>query len=234
MTPPCSPAPYRLFWPSRQTLWATLLAALLCGGNADATPARILVLGDSLSSGVGLKANEALPAQLETRLRADGFDAHVVNAGVPGDTTANGLARLDYTLESGPFDVAIIELGGNDMLRGIDPKIVRDNLERMIVTFRSKGVSVMLAVMVSVDNWGQTYKKQFDSIYPELAETKGAALIPFMMAQVWTDPKMLIADGVHPNSAGVAKMVEVAAPTVEKLLGAGALAKSAASSARDR
>jgi acyl-CoA thioesterase-1 len=232
MTSQSAPVSYRLFRPSRQTLFATVLAALLCGRTADAAPARILVFGDSLSAGFGLRAQEALPAQLETRLRADGFDVRVVNAGVSGDTTANGLARLDYTLESGPFDVAIIELGANDMLRGIDPKIARDNLDRMITSFRSKGATVMLATMAAGENWGQAYKKEFDSIYPELAAKHEATLIPFMMSPVWGEPKLLIGDGLHPNPAGVAKMVEIAAPPVEKLLGARGFGKSPAGAAQ--
>ena len=197
-------------------LLATLLSTPAAAGAA---PARILVFGDSLSAGFGIGANEALPAQLETRLRAAGFDARVINAGVSGDTTANGVARLDYTLDSGPFDVVVIELGANDMLRGMDPKIVRDNLDRMIAKFQSTGARVLLATMASGDNWGQAYKKQFDSIYPDLAAKHGATLIPFMMTPVWSDPKLLIGDGLHPNPAGVAKMAEIAAPPVEKILG---------------
>ncbi len=227
MTSPRATALYRLFRPSLQTLFATLFSTLFCGASAvEAAPARILVFGDSLSAGFGLGAQDALPARLENRLRADGFDARVVNAGVSGDTTANGLARLDYTLESGPFDVVIIELGANDMLRGVDPKIARDNLDRMIRSFQSKGLNVMLATMSSGDNWGQAYKTAFDSIYPELAAKYEATLIPFMMAPVWGDPKLLIGDGLHPNPAGVAKMVDIAAPPVENLLGVRGLGKS--------
>lgn len=220
MTSRRAKAPYRLFRLQIQMLRATLLASLFCATTAAgaASPIRILVFGDSLSAGYGIGASEALPAQLESRLRADGFDARVVNAGVSGDTTANGLARLDYTLQAGPFDVVLIELGANDMLRGVDPKIARDNLDRMIKIFQSKGLRVMLATMASGDNWGQAYKKEFDSIYPELAAKHKASLIPFMMTPVWGDPKLLIGDGLHPNPAGVAKMVEIAAPPIERLL----------------
>jgi len=233
MTSPRWHAPYRLFRPALQYV----LAALLSGATipaAGAAPTQILVFGDSLSAGFGIGASEAFPAQLEKRLRADGFDVRAINAGVSGDTTANGLARLDYTLDSGKFDVVIIELGANDMLRGIDPRIARDNLEKMMTTFQSKGVAVMLATMASSDNWGQAYKKAFDSIYPELAAKHGAALIPFMMAPVWGDPKLLIGDGLHPNPAGVTKMVEIAAPSIERLLGAQGPGKSAAGAAQAR
>lgn len=221
MTSQYKPSSYRLFRPALQHLFAALVATLLCGAAttaAHAATTQILVFGDSLSAGFGIGAQEALPAQLETRLRADGFDAHVINAGVSGDTTAMGLARLDYTLDAGKIDIAIIELGANDMLRGIDPKIARANLDRMIAAFQAKGVTVMLTTMASSDNWGQAYKQEFDSIYPELAAKHRATLIPFMMAAVWSDPKLLIGDGLHPNPAGVAKMVEIVAPPVEKLL----------------
>lgn len=234
MTSPRTPALYRLFRPALQYLFAGLFAAHLCGAPAAGaeTPVRLLVFGDSISAGFGIGASDALPAQLEKRLRADGFDARVVNAGVSGDTTATGLARLDYTLESGRIDIVVIELGANDMLRGVDPKIVRNNLDKMIATFQSKGVIVILATMASSDNWGQAYKKAFDSIYPELAGKHGVALIPFMMAPVWGDPKLLIGDGLHPNPAGVAKMVEIAAPSIERLLDAQGLSTGAASAAR--
>lgn len=223
MTSKYKPVSYRLFRPALQQLFAMLLAAIVYGAAttaAGAATTQILVFGDSLSAGFGISAQEALPAQLEKRLRADGFDAHVINAGISGDTTAMGLARLDYTLDSGKIDVVIIELGANDMLRGIDPTIARDNLDRMVATFQSRGVTVILATMASSDNWGQAYKKSFDSIYPELAAKHQATLIPFMMATVWSDPKLLIGDGLHPNPAGVAKMVEIATPPVEKILAA--------------
>lgn len=202
------------------------LAAVFSIMGASCAPAmaatvatkRIVVFGDSLSAGYGLAAADALPAQLEKRLRAAGRDVIVVNAGVSGDTTATGVERLDYTLGGEKFDVAIIELGANDMLRGLDPKAARANIEKMILAFRGKGTEVMLAVMVSSDNWGQTYKKEFDSIYPELASRYGVALVPFMMAGVWGDPKLLIGDGLHPNAAGVARMTDVLAPPVQNLL----------------
>lgn len=155
MTSQYKPSSYRLFRPALQHLFAALVATLLSGAAttvAHAATTQILVFGDSLSAGFGIGAQEALPAQLETRLRADGFDAHVINAGVSGDTTAMGLARLDYTLDAGKIDIAIIELGANDMLRGIDPKIARANLDRMIAAFQAKGVTVMLATMASSDN----------------------------------------------------------------------------------
>lgn len=217
--------PYRPFRFLRQTVIIGAIAAfsilaayapLAIAGPTNTK--RIIVFGDSLSAGYDLAAGDALPAQLERRLRAAGFDVVVVNAGVSGDTTATGVERLDYALGGEKFDIAIIELGANDMLRGLDPKAARENLEKMIVAFRGNGAEVMLAVMISSDNWGKAYKQAFDSIYPELASQYGVALIPFMMAGVWGDPKLLIGDGLHPNPAGVARMTDVLAPPVQKAL----------------
>jgi acyl-CoA thioesterase-1 len=201
--------------------WLQLLAVatplLWCAG-AEAAQKRVLAFGDSLTAGFGLPAAEALPVQLEKRLRDDGFDVKVVNAGVSGDTTEMGLARIDYALSDGPVDVALVELGANDMLRGLPPKDARANLEKIIEAFRSKGVNVVLAAMVSGDNWGQAYRQQFDSIYPDLAAKYGVTMVPFFMEGVWGDPSLLIGDGLHPNAAGVRKVVEKIAPYVEKAL----------------
>ena len=194
------------------------LAALLLATGAQAAPLRILALGDSITAGLGVSAQAALPAQLARRLKADGYNVEIVNAGVSGDTTAGGLARLDYALADGKFDLAIVELGANDMMRGLEPKQARANLAQIVTVLQSKGVKVLLAAMVSSLNWGQAYKYEFDSIYPEIAEKQGATLVPFILEGVWGDPKMLVGDGVHPNEAGVAKMVGRLAPVVEKVL----------------
>jgi acyl-CoA thioesterase I len=195
-----------------------LTLPLLWSGAASAEPKRILAFGDSLTAGYGLPAADSLPAQLEKRLQADGFDVKVINAGVSGDTTEMGLARLDYTLSDNPVDIALVELGANDMLRGLPPAGARANLDRIVDTFRSKGVNVILAAMVSGANWGQAYRQQFDSIYPDLAAKYGVTMVPFFMEGVWGDPALLIGDGLHPNAAGVRKIVEKIAPYVEKLL----------------
>jgi len=123
-----------------------------------------------------------------------------------------------YTLEDVPFQIGIIELGANDMLRGLDPKRAQANLEQLISAFQAKGVRVLVATMVSSENWGQTYKANFDSIYPQLSRKYGVPLIPFMMEGVWGDPRLLIGDGLHPNAAGIAKMVDHMLPEVEKML----------------
>jgi acyl-CoA thioesterase-1 len=206
---------YRLFGRWLQIL--SISMALFSGG-AEAAQKRVLAFGDSLTAGLGLPAGDSLPAQLKKRLQADGYDVDVVNAGVSGDTTATGLARLDYTLSDGHVDVAILELGANDMLRGSSPKGARANLSKMIESFQSKGVTVILAAMVSSNNWGQAYRQEFDSIYPDLAAKYGVTMVPFFMEGVWGEPKLLLGDGLHPNPSGVAKVVTKIAPYVEKVL----------------
>ncbi len=206
---------YRLFGLCLQILAVSMT---LFSGGAEAATKHILAFGDSLTAGPGLAADDTLTVQLQKLLKAKGHDVEVINAGVSGDTTAMGLDRLDYALSAGPVDIAILELGANDMLNGMPPKDARANLSRMIETFQSKGVNVILAAMVSSNNWGQAYREEFDSIYPDLATRYGVTMVPFFMEGVWGDPKMLIGDGVHPNAAGVQKIAKKMAPYVEKVL----------------
>jgi acyl-CoA thioesterase-1 len=186
--------------------------------SARAEPVRILAFGDSLTAGPGIDAGDSLPAQLKRRLSEDGYNVEVVQGGVSGDTTTTGLARLDYTLGAGPFDIAVVELGANDMLNGHDPKITRANLDRILAALKQKGVRPVLTAMVSSANHGQAYKKEFDSIYPDLAAKHEAPLVPFILEGVWGSPALLISDGVHPNAAGVAKIVKKITPFVERTL----------------
>jgi acyl-CoA thioesterase-1 len=186
--------------------------------SARAEPVRILAFGDSLTAGPGISAEDSLPAQLKRRLSEDGYSVEVVQGGVSGDTTTTGLARLDYTLGAGPFDIAVVELGANDMLNGHDPKITRANLDRILAILKQKGVRPVLTAMVSSANHGQAYKKEFDSVYPDLAAKHEAPLVPFILEGVWGSPALLISDGIHPNAAGVAKIVKKLAPYVERTL----------------
>jgi acyl-CoA thioesterase-1 len=179
---------------------------------------RIILFGDSLTAGPGVAAQETLSAQLSERLKKAGFKVEVVNAGVSGDTTETGLARLDYTLEGGAVDIVVVELGANDMLRGLDPLKTRLNLEKIISAFQAKNAHILLVTMVAGENWGQTYKKGFDSIYPELAHKFGVSLVPFIMQDIWGEPRLLIGDGLHPNAQGIAKMVDRIAPQIESVL----------------
>ncbi|HTV89481.1 MAG TPA: arylesterase [Stellaceae bacterium] len=178
----------------------------------------ILAFGDSLTAGLGLPQNEAFPAQLQARLAALGVTARVVNAGISGDTTADGRARLDWALADKP-DLVILELGANDMLRGIDPQLTRGNLAAMIAEIRKSGAKVLLAGMKAAPNWGARYQKSFDRIYPELAQEDHVALYPFFLDGVAMDPALNQADGLHPTAKGVAVVADRIAPYVVRLIG---------------
>ena len=198
---------------------AGLFAALAVGQPAAARVPEIVAFGDSLTSGYGLPPGEAFPEQLQARLKSEGVSAHVENAGQAGDTTSDGLARLDWTLAGGKPDLVILELGANDMLRGIDPKVARNNLDKIIARIRAKGVPVLLAGMKASANWGADYRRRFDDIYPELAQAHGVPLYPFFLEGVAMDPKLTQPDGLHPNKQGVAAVVDHIAPVVAKLIG---------------
>lgn len=182
-----------------------------------ARPPEVLAFGDSLTAGLGLPDRQAFPAQLEARLRAEGIEVHIVNAGVSGDTTTDGLARLDWALASKP-DYVILALGANDALRGIDPKIVRENLDTMIGKIQATGAKLLLLGMVAPANWGADYQQAFNAIYPDLAKAHDVPLYPFILEGVAMDPVLNQADGIHPNERGVAVMVDHIAPLVTKLL----------------
>ena len=177
----------------------------------------VVAFGDSLTAGYMLPASQAFPAQLERRLAADGFPVRVVNAGVSGDTTADGLARLDYALTEKP-DLVILELGANDMLRGVDPKAARENLEKMLAAIRAKGPAILLAGMKASGNYGDAYKAQFDAIYPGLASALSLPLYPFFLEGLDKDAALLQKDGLHPTAEGVARIVAGIAPAVEENL----------------
>jgi acyl-CoA thioesterase-1 len=196
-----------------------LLLAAVFGSAvvADRTP-EILAFGDSITAGFGLPPSEAFPARLEARLRDQGIAAHVVNAGVAGDTTAGGRARLDWALADKP-DVVILELGANDALRGIDPSTVRANLEAMISRIQASGAKLLLTGMLAPSNWGEDYRRDFDRIYPELAQAHGVALYPFLLDGVAMDARLNQPDGLHPNERGVAVLVDHIAPLVARLIG---------------
>jgi acyl-CoA thioesterase I len=199
-------------------LFNILALALAAGGRAEAAdPPRVLAFGDSLTSGFGLPLEKGFPARLEARLRADGIDARVINAGVAGDTTAGGLARIDWALAEKP-DLVILEFGANDMLRGIDPKVTRGNLDAMLGKIRASGAKTLLAGMMTLANWGRDYEREFDAIYPSLAKEHGVALYPFFLDGVVLKPELNQPDGIHPNPQGVEIIVGRIAPQVERLL----------------
>ena len=200
------------------TVSGMLLGMTIALSPSIAKTTAILAFGDSITAGFGLPAKEAFPARLEAKLRADGFAVHVINAGNSGDTTADGLARLDWALADKP-DIVILELGANDALRGLDTAAVRANLDKMIGKIQASGAKVLLAGMLAPANFGEEYQQAFNRIYPELAEAHGVPLVPFVLDGVALDPDLNQPDGLHPNERGVAIIVEHIAPYVARLMG---------------
>jgi acyl-CoA thioesterase I len=198
-------------------LIALLLSPALAVRPAEAAT-RILAFGDSLTSGYGLAPDQSFPVQLAARLKADGYDVIVDNGGVTGDTTADGLARFDWTMGDHP-DIVLLELGANDMLRGLPPKRAEANLDGILGKLKATQVKVLLLGMRASSNWGADYQKTFDAIYPSLAQKYDVPLYPFLLEGVALDPKLNQADLLHPNAAGVAAIVGRLAPAVERLLG---------------
>jgi acyl-CoA thioesterase I len=193
------------------------LLALLFGLAAAPAAPHILALGDSLTAGFGLAPAEAFPARLEARLAADGIVVHVTNGGVSGDTSAGGLARLDWALADRP-DLVLVELGANDALRGIDPKLTYANLDKILGRLKASGAKVLLLGMRAPPNWGSDYRTEFDAIYPALAQKYHVPLYPFFLDGVAMDPALNQSDGLHPNAQGVDRIAKRIAPYVERLL----------------
>ncbi|MGE5476925.1 MAG: arylesterase [Bacteroidales bacterium] len=180
---------------------------------------RILALGDSLTAGYGVAADAAFPVQLERALRAEGYDVTVLNAGVSGDTTAGGRARLDWALADKP-QVAIVELGANDGLRGLDPKLTEQNLDAILTRLRADGVRVLLTGMRAPPNYGPDYAQSFAALFPRLAERHKVAFYPFFLDGVARDPRLNQPDGLHPTRDGVAEIVRRILPSVRAVVGA--------------
>ena len=197
---------------------ALCLAALATAPGAVAGPApRILAFGDSLTAGLGLTPEAAFPARLEAVLRSDGVDARVINGGVSGETTAGGVARLDWALGDHP-DLVILELGANDALRGIDPKLAYANLDKILARLKASGAKVLLTGMLAPPNWGRDYQQDFAAIFPTLADKYHVPLYPFFLDGVATNPSLNQPDGLHPNAEGAALIAAKVAPYVERLL----------------
>ena len=188
----------------------------MLAGTAQAGSQRLLAIGDSLTHGFGLAQGDGFVPQLQAWLTDHGEDVVVVNMGVSGDTTQGGRARLGWALAEGA-DAVIIELGGNDLLRGIDPSRSRANLDAMLSELGALGIPVLLAGMQAPLNYGEDYKAAFDGMYPELAETHGALLYPSFLEGL-VGSSMMQPDGIHPNAEGVAKIVEGIGPKVRELL----------------
>lgn len=193
-----------------------LSMAALAGSRAAAEPYRIVGFGDSLMAGFELGADESFPAQLEQQLKRFGYEVEVANAGVSGDTTSGGLARLDWSVAEGT-EFVILELGANDALRGVSPEVTRANLDEMITRLKQRGIEVLLAGMLSPPNMGEEFAAEFNAIYPELAEQHEIRLFPFFLEGVASRPEMLLPDGMHPNADGVAHIVNEILPLVVEI-----------------
>jgi acyl-CoA thioesterase I len=197
---------------------AGLLLVLLAAAPVTAAePLRILAFGDSLTAGFGLADADGFVAQLQAALADRGVSARVINAGVSGDTTAGGLARLDWALGDDP-QLVIVELGANDGLRGLDPKTTAANLDGILAKLESQKRAVLLAGMKAPRNLGTEYTTAFDAIYPDLAARYHVTLYPFFLDGVATDPQLNQEDGIHPNAAGVKVVVGHILPYVLKAI----------------
>jgi acyl-CoA thioesterase-1 len=195
------------------------LGALAVLATPVGAATRILAFGDSLTAGYGLAIEESFPVRLQLWLRDHGVDAEVMNAGVSGDTTAGGLARLDWSLAE-PVDAVLVELGANDALRGIDPKETYKNLDKILSRLDRRHAKVLLLGMEALANWGADYRDAFHAIFPALAEQHHALLYPFFLDGVALDPALNQPDGLHPNARGVEVIVDRVGPYVLRLIGA--------------
>jgi len=199
-------------------LLSTVLLMIMAGaGPVLAAPVKILALGSSLTQGYGLPPGTEFTVQLQSALKKDGIDAVVTNAGVSGDTSAGGLSRLDWSLADHP-DAVILELGSNDMLRGISPDVTEKNLRAILTRLKAAHVKVLLTGMHAQRNLGAEYVRQFDTIYPRLAKDYDVLFYPFFLDGVALNPKLNQADGMHPNPAGVKVVVSRMLPIVKKLV----------------
>jgi acyl-CoA thioesterase-1 len=186
---------------------------------SEAKPIKMVVLGDSLSAGLGLSASAAFPERLQKALKSKGIDVDMVNAGVSGDTSSGGRDRLDWSVPAGT-EAVIVELGANDALRGLDPSVTRAALTDILTRLKARGIAVLLCGMVAPPNYGSDYAARFNAIYPELAKSFAVPLYPFFLQGVATVAGLNQADGMHPTPEGVDLIVKNILPTVEAFLGA--------------
>lgn len=192
-------------------------AARQAPGAARTGPIRLVILGDSLTAGYGLPAAAAFPARLQQALRDKGVAVDIANAGVSGDTASGGRDRLGWSVPEGT-DAVIVELGANDALRGIDPKVTRAALAEILEALKARNIAVLLCGMMAPPNYGPDYVAAFNAIYPDLAKAYDVPLYPFFLDGVAGDPKLNQADGIHPSAEGVDRIVRNILPTVEAFL----------------
>jgi acyl-CoA thioesterase I len=195
--------------------------ALSIFGVTEARSERVIAaLGDSLTAGWGVAADEAYPARLEARLTREGYSYRVVNAGVSGDTTAGGLRRVDWVLRAKP-DIVIVALGANDGLRAQSPQVMRENLATIVKRLQAAGARVLLAGMRLPPNYGAQYTKEFQAVFPEVARSTGVAFMPFLLDGVAADPRLNQPDGIHPTAAGQQVIADRLWPYLRPLLTTG-------------
>jgi acyl-CoA thioesterase I len=178
---------------------------------------RIVAFGNSLTAGYNLNQSQAFPAKLEVALKAKGHDVRIANAGVSGDTTTGGLARLDWSIPP-DTQAVILELGANDVLRGIAPAITRKNLEQMVARLRERKIEILLAGMKAPPNMGGEYTAAYDSIYDDIAKKNDLVYYPFFLDGIIGEMKLNLKDGMHPSAAGVDEIVKRILPAAEKLI----------------
>jgi acyl-CoA thioesterase I len=195
----------------------TLALAFALPAAAADRPVKIVALGDSLSSGLGVAADEAFPARLERALRAKGHAVEMINAGVSGDTASGGLARLEWSVPDGT-EAVIVQLGANDALRGLDPAVTRDALDQILQRLKAWGLPVLLTGMRAPPNMGADYARRFDAIFPQLAQAHEVPLYPFFLDQVAAQAALNQRDGIHPTAAGVDVIVRGILPKAEELV----------------
>lgn len=229
--PPSHPSPSRGEGSGNAILNCLIALAMtfcLCASPALAAgkPLTIVALGDSLTAGYLLGPDEGFVPQLQKALAQKGYDVTVENAGVSGDTSSGGLSRLDWAVGPGT-DAVILELGANDALRGVDPKITRANLEAIVAKLKARKIPVLLAGMLSPPNMGADYAKSFNAIFPELASTNGLVFYPFFLDGVATHQDLILSDGLHPTAKGVSVIVARILPDVEKLIARAQAARAA-------
>ncbi len=203
--------------PTRRILLAGALAAIPLRSPAQTRPV-ITILGDSITAGYGLPANAALPAQLQAQLRRMGSGALVRGAGVSGDTSAGGLARVDFSVQRDTA-LCVVALGGNDLLQGVDPKRTQANLEKIIARLKARKIKVVLAGLQPPAVIGRGYAREFQAVFPAVAKAQGVTLYPNLLAGVAQVPRLNQPDGFHPNSQGVVVIAQSLAPVLLKALG---------------
>ena len=198
-------------------LWIILIGLIVASGAADARAVKLLALGDSLTAGYGLAKADGFTAQLQAALRAEGRDVLVINAGVSGDTSAGGRARLDWALADRP-DAVIVELGANDGLRGIEPRVTYGNLDAVLSRLTRDDVPVLFTGMLAPPNMGRDYGAEFRDVFARLAAAHDVVFYPFFLDGVAGDPSLNQADGIHPTRDGVAVVVRRMLPAVREVL----------------